>query len=56
MSIELTAEQARDNSEMDKLERYRNIVVRLIREYASCKPSNGRIDTEAIVDRHSAGL
>jgi len=36
---------------MDKLEGYRDIVVRLIREYARCKPSNGHIDTEAIVDR-----
>ncbi len=36
---------------MDKLERYRDIVRRIIEEYASYKPSNGQIDTEAIVDR-----
>ena len=36
---------------MDKIERYRLIVERLIEEYASYKPSNGQIDTEAIVDR-----
>ena len=36
---------------MDKLERYRQIVRRVIEEYASYKPSHGRIDTEPIVDR-----
>jgi hypothetical protein len=36
---------------MDKLERYRDIVRRLIAEYASYKPANGCIDTEAVVDR-----
>ncbi len=36
---------------MDRLERYREIVRRVIREYASYKPSNGQIDTEAIEDR-----
>ena len=36
---------------MDKLERYREIVRRIIEEYASYKPSHGHIDTEAIVDR-----
>ncbi len=36
---------------MDKRERYRLIVTRLIEEYASYKPSNGQIETEAIVDR-----
>jgi hypothetical protein len=35
---------------MDKLERYRDIVRRVIEEYASYKPSNGQIETEAIVD------
>lgn len=36
---------------MDKLERYREIARRLIEEYASYKPANGQIETEAIVDR-----
>jgi XisI protein len=36
---------------MDRVERYREIVRRLIEEYASYKPSHGRIETEAIVDR-----
>jgi XisI protein len=36
---------------MDKLERYREIVRRLIEEYARYKPANGQIETEAIVDR-----
>ena len=36
---------------MDKRERYRLIVSRLIEEYASYKPSHGQIETEAIVDR-----
>lgn len=36
---------------MDKLERYRDVVRRLIEEYASYKPANGQIETEAIVDR-----
>lgn len=36
---------------MDKLERYRQIVQRLIREYAGYKPAHGQIETEAIVDR-----
>jgi XisI protein len=35
---------------MDKLTRYREIVRRLVEEYASYKPSHGHIDTEAIVD------
>ncbi len=35
---------------MDKRERYRLIVSRLIEEYASNKPSHGQIETEAIVD------
>jgi hypothetical protein len=35
---------------MDKIERYRLILKRIIEEYASYKPSNGQIDTEAIVD------
>ncbi len=37
---------------MDKLERYREIVRRLIEEYARYKPSHGQIDTEAVVDRN----
>jgi hypothetical protein len=36
---------------MDKLERYREIVRRLIEEYARYKPANGQIETEAIADR-----
>src|SRR5437016_4887163 len=36
---------------MDKLNRYREIVGRIIEEYASYKPSHGHIDTEAIIDR-----
>src|SRR5438034_11636415 len=35
---------------MDKKERYRLIVRRLIEEYASYIPANGQIETEAIVD------
>lgn len=35
---------------MDKLIRYREIVQRLLEEYASYKPSHGQIDTEMIVD------
>src|SRR5262249_11759095 len=35
---------------MDRVERYRQIVRRLVEEYASYKPSHGEIDTEAIVD------
>jgi hypothetical protein len=35
---------------MDRVERYRDIVRRIVNEYASFKPSNGRIDTEAITD------
>jgi hypothetical protein len=36
---------------MDRIERYREIIRRLIEEYASYKPANGQIETEAIVDR-----
>ena len=36
---------------MDKLTRYREIVCRLIKEYAGYKPANGEIETEAVVDR-----
>lgn len=36
---------------MGKLERYREIVRRLIEEYAGYKPANGQIETEAVVDR-----
>ena len=35
---------------MDRLEQYRQIVRRVIEEYASYKPSHGRIETEAVVD------
>jgi hypothetical protein len=35
---------------MDKLERYREIVKHVIETYASYKPANGQIETEAIVD------
>jgi hypothetical protein len=35
---------------MDRADRYRVIVRRVIEEYASYKPSHGRIDTEAIID------
>ena len=36
---------------MDQIERYREIVCRLIDEYASYKPAHGDIRTEAVVDR-----
>lgn len=36
---------------MDRVERYRGIVRRVIDEYAQGKPSHGQIETEAIVDR-----
>jgi hypothetical protein len=35
---------------MDKVERYREIVRRVIEEYASYKPSHGQIESEAIID------
>jgi hypothetical protein len=35
---------------VDKLDRYREIVRRVIEDYASYKPSHGEIDTEAIID------
>jgi hypothetical protein len=35
---------------MDKLTHYRQILTRLIREYASYRPSHGQIDTEAVID------
>lgn len=35
---------------MDTLKRYQEIVSKLIREYASYKPSHGQIETEAIID------
>lgn len=35
---------------MDRLDRYRQIVRRIVEEYASYKPSHGQIETEAIVD------
>jgi hypothetical protein len=36
---------------MDRVERYRRIVSRVIEEYASWRPSHGQISSEAIVDR-----
>ena len=36
---------------MDQLNRYRDIVRRLVEEYASYKPAYGDIRTEAVVDR-----
>lgn len=36
---------------MDRLERYRAIVTQVIQEYARYRPSHGRIETEAIIDR-----
>jgi hypothetical protein len=35
---------------MDRVDHYRQIVRRLIEDYAACKPSHGRIETEAIID------
>jgi len=35
---------------MDTLMRYREIVRRLIAEYARYKPSHGQIETEAVID------
>jgi hypothetical protein len=35
---------------MDRVERFRQIVRRVIEEYASYKPCHGQIETEAIVD------
>jgi hypothetical protein len=39
---------------MDKVAHYREIVRRLVEEYASYKPSHGQIETEAIAD-HDKG-
>jgi hypothetical protein len=36
---------------MEKLARYRDIVERIVRDYASHKISHGQIETEAIIDR-----
>ena len=36
---------------VDKVDRYREIVRRLVEEYASYKPSHGQIETEAVIDR-----
>src|SRR5437870_1702885 len=41
---------ARKDRPVDKLDRYREIVRRVIEDYASYKPSHGEIDTEAIID------
>jgi hypothetical protein len=35
---------------MDRLNQYREIVRRVIEEYARYRPSHGQIDTEAVVD------
>ncbi len=35
---------------MDKIDHYREIVKKLIYEYANYKPSHGQIDTEAVID------
>jgi hypothetical protein len=35
---------------MDRLNQYRQIVRRLVEEYARYKPSHGQIETEAIID------
>ncbi|MEH2141261.1 XisI protein [Nostoc sp.] len=35
---------------MDKLTRYREIIRQLIFDYASHKPANGQIETEAVID------
>ncbi|HVC95189.1 MAG TPA: element excision factor XisI family protein [Pirellulales bacterium] len=37
-------------NQMDKLDRYREIVRRVIEDYAKGKLSRGQIETEAIVD------
>jgi hypothetical protein len=39
-----------DRVETTTTDRYREIVRRLVEEYASYKPSHGQIETEAIVD------
>jgi hypothetical protein len=36
---------------MDRVEEYRQIAQRIVQEYARFKPSNGQIETEAIIDR-----
>jgi hypothetical protein len=36
---------------MDRVDRYRAIVRRVIEDYAEGKPSNGQIESEAIMDR-----
>ena len=35
---------------MDKLTFYRQAVRKIIKEYASVKPANGQIETEAVID------
>jgi hypothetical protein len=35
---------------MDRLERYRDLLRRLIEDYASTRPAHGEIETEAIID------
>jgi hypothetical protein len=35
---------------MDKLDRYREIVKRVVEEYASHKPSHGQIDSYPVID------
>jgi hypothetical protein len=36
---------------MDKLDQYREIILRVINEYASFKPSYGEVNAEVVVDR-----
>jgi hypothetical protein len=36
---------------MDRVDRYRQIVKRVIDQYAAWRPSHGQIDSEAVVDR-----
>jgi len=35
---------------MDKIEHYREIIKKVIYDYAQYKPANGQIDTEVIID------
>jgi hypothetical protein len=47
----LLATLTEDGSAMDQLDRYRELVCRLIEEYASYKPANGDIRTKAVLNR-----
>jgi hypothetical protein len=44
-------EVGEERSLADQLEHYREVLSRIVEDYASHKPSHGEIDTEAIVDR-----